>query len=799
MFKRSFIFKFTAIFILCALSTKAQTTNNKVSISSATYTNNGIVFTNEKKDAIFIMENSSIINKISGLGVGYYFNVSDKQNKIGFKLIKESGLQIPCYYDLSTNITILLNTPVESSGQVFINSNGTIVYTIGTELNILKNNILEKVNLGYYANLTPISNNDLYVSFNDNNDQIWIYDLELKSKYKLTTDLKGYFNPKFSNDSKYLLYQALNGEIFIYNIESKTTNSIGIGFSPNWAKNTNNIVYYKTEIKNEELINSDIYIYDIILNNSNNITNTSNKYEIDPSFNSDDTKLIYSTLNQQIINESVFSENKLITPNVINISTNVQESQINYKFISQSKLSLNIPYVHQVYDVPDWHSGYSSCAPATAAMLIAFYGVVPPWSVTCSSPFSHYNNYGRYICERYRYRQVDYNYTHEDPGGSLAMGGYGYMWHSGSPYSNMANYYRYHGIASTQTDSPPHSEALTEIQNSLPYSMCVGLTSSGHLILAHGLGNEMHTLVFHDPYGDKNGTSYPAYNGQYAKYDWPGYNNGYENLNTVWWCIKTKYNLPAPEADTLVDDMEYATGFYLHNKYPASMLNWSDKRLDGYNGHFWYTTTNSTLYTDVAYAKWTPTLTKTGLYDVQVYIPYSTCKNAIYKIYGKEGLKVVNVDQSAYTGQWVSLGNFVFTNDNTGYLRLGDASDSAGVQIVFDAARWVYIDSTTSGVNDNEINMLNSFYVNQNYPNPFNPSTSISYGVPSSGQIRIQMFNELGELIKIIKDANISKGTYTEVINLNNSSSGHLFINIVFTNDKSGITTSKTIKAMYLK
>ena len=40
------------------------------------------------------------------------------------------------------------------------------------------------------------------------------------------------------------------------------------------------------------------------------------------------------------------------------------------------------------------------------------------------------------------------------------------------------------------------------------------------------------TLIFNDPYGNKN-VSYPSANGAGAIYDWPGYNNGYQNLNGV--------------------------------------------------------------------------------------------------------------------------------------------------------------------------------------------------------------------------------------------------------------------------
>jgi len=32
----------------------------------------------------------------------------------------------------------------------------------------------------------------------------------------------------------------------------------------------------------------------------------------------------------------------------------------------------DVPYVHQVYDTPDWHNGNWSCAPTTAIMTIAY-------------------------------------------------------------------------------------------------------------------------------------------------------------------------------------------------------------------------------------------------------------------------------------------------------------------------------------------------------------------------------------------------------------------------------------------
>lgn len=48
----------------------------------------------------------------------------------------------------------------------------------------------------------------------------------------------------------------------------------------------------------------------------------------------------------------------------------------------------------------------------------------------------------------------------------------------------------------------------------------------------------------------------------------------------------------------------------------------------------------------------------------------------------------------------------------------------------------------------------------RNYPNPFNPSTTLSYQLPDSGKIKVNIYNVKGQLVKSIYSGYQEKGTY---------------------------------------
>jgi len=57
--------------------------------------------------------------------------------------------------------------------------------------------------------------------------------------------------------------------------------------------------------------------------------------------------------------------------------------------------------------------------------------------------------------------------------------------------------------------------------------------------------------------------------------------------------------------------------------------------------------------------------------------------------------------------------------------------------------------------------LASEFYLQQNYPNPFNPSTKIKFNLKRSTDVKISIFNVLGQEVKILVDKNMNVGNHT--------------------------------------
>lgn len=130
------------------------------------------------------------------------------------------------------------------------------------------------------------------------------------------------------------------------------------------------------------------------------------------------------------------------------------------------------------------------------------------------------------------------------------------------------------------------------------------------------------------------------------------------------------------------------------------------------------------------------------------------------------------------TGSWTSFRSFKTVVDSVEgrhdvYLKFIGGS---GALFRIESFRFITSNTPTSvSDNINEINLIKSFELNQNYPNPFNPETKISYSVPRNSFVSLKVYNILGQKVATLFEGFRDTGSYTEIFNAQNLTSGIYF------------------------
>jgi len=90
----------------------------------------------------------------------------------------------------------------------------------------------------------------------------------------------------------------------------------------------------------------------------------------------------------------------------------------------------------------------------------------------------------------------------------------------------------------------------------------------------------------------------------------------------------------------------------------------------------------------------------------------------------------------------------------------------------FGSGVWMRPLSELVGVSNDVNKFPRDFTLAQNYPNPFNPSTVISYSLPSASNIKLLVYNTLGQTVKLLENEFKQPGNYSVCFNASDLPSG---------------------------
>jgi hypothetical protein len=637
-------------------------------------------------------------------GAGYYASISPDHRYVCYKAFKrspESVLQKSILFDIKERREIPLNDWSPLAGTPAVSRDSRIAFTTGNRLFIKDKefNLIYDVDLKHHVNLLSFSADGQKIAFNNNSEQIVVLDIPGKSINIVSQGEENFWGPKFSPEGESLLFSSTGSRIFYKNLGTmQCPEDIGEGFHPVWL-DEKRICFVKKTVKNHKVVNTEIVVTDVESGETNNIP----LFEGDANVAVSGKGTCYNIsgeLSLGFIGDKGIKTDRNIDIPALSGNTIQNDGSLKTLYDKGTTRELEgVPVIHQVYDVSNWWWGHWSCGPTAALMCIQYYGILPKHTFVCTHYSNHKSNYGFYIPDIYSFNGYTYNIgAWVEPAGATAYGGHGFIWQENGNHTsvNMRDLFIQHGPSSSVDWSATWAELQKEIMDDHPFVVLSLITTSGHYQSVIGYFKNQHTLIVNDPYGDKNTPGYPTFDGQRCLYDWPGYNNGYENLNTVSAYVYCRYSVSSPPpilgTDIVVDNDDGAPD-YVENG------TWTTSGYTGYNGG-----TYRYAYADNAStATWTCSIVYKG--DYEVFAIYrqdpSRASSARYKVCDDLGTHNVYIDQTGDANGMVETLIGVFSFHKGQYaVSLGcQGSAPSGSSLIADAIRFKLV-STIVADND---------------------------------------------------------------------------------------------------
>jgi len=123
--------------------------------------------------------------------------------------------------------------------------------------------------------------------------------------------------------------------------------------------------------------------------------------------------------------------------------------------------------------------------------------------------------------------------------------------------------------------------------------------------------------------------------------------------------------------------------------------------------------------------------------------------------------------------------NLTITIDFSGDNIVPESTYTATISVMSNAQGTPQIPVTAhvgpTGIDDDTPGLPLTYSLSQNYPNPFNPATDIAFALPKAGDVRLEVFNVLGQRVAVLIDAPMQAGYHIVTWNAAKEASGLYF------------------------
>jgi hypothetical protein len=177
--------------------------------------------------------------------------------------------------------------------------------------------------------------------------------------------------------------------------------------------------------------------------------------------------------------------------------------------LDTGEVNLDVPMIHQVWDVGDSFKGNWACGPTSATMAVAYYGKLEKKPIKCSKPYEHYNDYGWYVSNKYTSPTgFVFDRSEKDSNGTLAQGAYGHCVEDGMAWAwRIQSFCSKHGLKTSFHDKIYFHEIQQALNSNQLVILSTNIIGYKHLFLVKGYKGTT-TIYANDPFGDAKQQGY---------------------------------------------------------------------------------------------------------------------------------------------------------------------------------------------------------------------------------------------------------------------------------------------------